>query len=213
MMSRRTSYLPRSCHFFSFRKYFAEGQCASYDEWRNNTNIVRNSRGQEIQAWTLAPSINKLIHITMAKEKATISATLGHEYEDLEEREDFLANNADSVEKMEFIKRFNSDELMKKKDLFALQSARASDIEEEIKDFREQKKAELKPIKEEISSLLKEIKQKGSMVNEKVYKFVDREAKMTAFYDKEGNLVSSRPATRDELPSNVYSINRDQQAM
>lgn len=37
------------------------------------------------------------------------------------------------------------------------------------------------------------------MVNEKVYKFVDREAKMTAFYDKEGNLVSSRPATRDEL--------------
>lgn len=34
----------------------------------------------------------------MAKEKATISATLGHEYEDLEEREDFLANNADSVD-------------------------------------------------------------------------------------------------------------------
>ena len=97
-------------------------------------------------------------------EKATIAATLGHEYEDLEEREDFLANNADSVEKMEFVKRFNSDELMKKKDLFALQSARASDIEEEIKDFREQKKAELKPIKEEISSLLKEIKQKASML-------------------------------------------------
>lgn len=51
------------------------------------------------------------------------------------------------------------------------------------------------------------------MVNEKVYKFVDREAKMTAFYDKEGHLVSSRPATRDELPSNVYSLNRDKKAM
>ena len=36
---------------------------------------------------------------------------------------------------------------------------------------------------------------------------------MTAFYDKEGNLVSSRPATRDELPSNVYSLNRDKKAM
>ena len=187
--------------------------CASYDGWRNNTKVVRNPRSQEIQAWTLAPSINTLIRITMAKEKATIAATLGHEYEDLEEREDVLANNADSVEKMEFVKRFNSDELMKKKDLFALQSARASDIEEEIKDFREQKKAELKPIKEEFSSLLKEIKQKGSMVNEKVYKFVDRDSKMTAFYDKEGNLVSSRPATRDELPKNMYSIIRDKQAM
>ena len=124
----------------------------------------------------------------MAKEKSTIAATLGHEYEDLEEREDFLANNADSVEKMEFIKRFNSDELMKKQNLLALNSARASDIDEEIK-------------------------QKGSMVNENVYKFVDREAKMTAFYDKEGNLVSSRPATRDELPKNMYSILRDKQAM
>lgn len=149
----------------------------------------------------------------MAKEKATIAATLGHEYEDLEEREDFLANNADSVEKMEFVKRFNSDELMKKKDLFALQSARASDIEEEIKISVSRKRQSLKPIKEEISSLLKEIKQKGSMVNEKVYKFVDRDSKMTAFYDKEGNLVSSRPATRDELPKNMYSIIRDKQAM
>lgn len=31
-----------------FESNFAEGQCASYDEWRNNTGIVRNSRGQEI---------------------------------------------------------------------------------------------------------------------------------------------------------------------
>lgn len=45
---KKKHHLPRSCHFFSFRKYFAEGQCASYDEWRNNTGIVRNSRGQEI---------------------------------------------------------------------------------------------------------------------------------------------------------------------
>lgn len=37
-----------SCHFFTFRKYFEEGQCTSNDEWRNNTRIVRNSRGQEI---------------------------------------------------------------------------------------------------------------------------------------------------------------------
>ena len=31
--------------------------------------------------------------------------------------------------------------------------------------------------------------------------------------DKDGNLVSSRPATRDELPKNMYSILRDKQAM
>ena len=68
----------------------------------------------------------------MAKEKATIAATLGHEYEDLEEREDFLANNADSVEKMEFVKRFNSDELMKKKDLHAHRRIQSSSLFLEI---------------------------------------------------------------------------------
>lgn len=30
-------HLPRSCHFFTFRKYFEEGQCASYDDRRNNS--------------------------------------------------------------------------------------------------------------------------------------------------------------------------------
>ena len=77
----------------------------------------------------------------------------------------------------------------------------------------EQKKEELESIEEEIASLLGDLKQNGIMVKGRVYKFVDREAKMTAFYDKEGNLVSSRPATRDELPSNVYSLNREKQAM
>lgn len=31
-----------------FESIFEEGQCTSNDEWRNNTRIVRNSRGQEI---------------------------------------------------------------------------------------------------------------------------------------------------------------------
>lgn len=31
-----------------FESILEEGQCTSNDEWRNNTRIVRNSRGQEI---------------------------------------------------------------------------------------------------------------------------------------------------------------------
>lgn len=149
----------------------------------------------------------------MANKKANVVMQLGQDYEDLEERKQFLADNADGIEEMTFTKGFDSDTLMKKKDKYVVAAAKVSDIEQEIKDFREQKKAELKPYKEECATLLNEIKQKGSLVTEKVFKFVDRDTRMTGFYSAEGNLISSRPATRDELPQNIYSINRDKQAM
>lgn len=149
----------------------------------------------------------------MANKKANVVMQLGQDIEDLEERKEFLANNADDIEEMTFTKGFDSDTLMKKKDRYVVAAAKVSDIEEEVKNFREQKKEELKPYKEECKVLLNEIKQKGSLVTEKVFKFVDRDTRMTAYYSSEGILVSSRPATRDELPQNLYSINREKQAM
>lgn len=149
----------------------------------------------------------------MANKKANVVMQLGQDIEDLEERKEFLANNADDIEEMTFTKSFDSDTLMKKKDKYVAAAAKVADIEEEVKNFREQKKEELKPYKEECKVLLNEIKQKGSIVTEKVFKFVDRDSRMTGFYSSEGILVASRPATRDELPQNLYSINREQQAM
>lgn len=149
----------------------------------------------------------------MAKNnEAAVALSLGQDIEDLEERKNYLSDNADDVEEMSFTKRFDSETLMKKKDKYVAAASKVSDIEEQIKDFREEKKAELKPYKEECAKLLQEIKQKGSQVTERVYKFVDREARMTAWYDKEGNLVTSRQATRDELPCNIHSIAREQKA-
>jgi hypothetical protein len=58
---------------------------------------------------------------------------------------------------------------------------------------------ELKPLKETRQALLADIKSKGRMVKEKCYKFIEKEEKMACFYNGEGILVSSRPATRDEL--------------
>lgn len=149
----------------------------------------------------------------MASKKHSLDMQLGQEYENLDERKEFLANNADGIEEMTYTKSFDSDTLMRKKDKYVVAAARVHDIEEEVKNFRELKKAELKPYKEECATLLSEIKQKGSLVTEKVFKFVDREARMTGFYNADGNLIASRPATRDELPQNIYSINREREAM
>ena len=57
--------------------------------------------------------------------------------------------------------------------------------------------------------LLSDIKSKGRMVKEKCYCFIEKEDKMACFYNAEGLLVSSRPATREELKQQtIFQVKR-----
>lgn len=139
-----------------------------------------------------------------------INKVLGQEIADLEARKQFLLDNADSVVEMDYHKQFDSDELAKKKTELSEACIRINDIEEDIKDYREKANVELKPLKETRQQLLAEIKSKGRMVKEKCYCFVEREEKMVCFYNGEGILVSSRPATREELKQQtIFQLQRN----
>ena len=129
---------------------------------------------------------------------------LGQDIKDLDERKQFLLDNADEVVEMDYSKAFDSDELAKKKTELAEKSIKINDLNEAIKDYKEEVGLELKPLKEEVKNLLADIKAKSRVVTEKVYKFVDEEERMACFYNAEGVLVSSRPATRDELSPTLF---------
>ena len=122
---------------------------------------------------------------------------LGQDIKNLDERKQFLIDNADEVVEMDYSKAFDADELAKK-------SIKIHDLQEEIKDFKAEKNLELKPLKEDVEELLADIKAKSRVVTEKVYKFVNEEERMACFYNAEGVLVSSRPATRDELSPTLF---------
>lgn len=122
----------------------------------------------------------------------------------MDERKQFLIDNADEVVEMDYSKAFDADELAKKKTTLAEKSIKIHDLQEEIKDFKAEKNLELKPLKEDVEELLADIKAKSRVVTEKVYKFVDEEERMACFYNAEGVLVSSRPATRDELSPTLF---------
>jgi hypothetical protein len=128
-----------------------------------------------------------------------ISKVLGQEIADLEERKNFLIDNADSVVEMDYHKSFESEELARKKTELSEVCIQINDLEEEIKQYRENVNLELKPLKETRQTLLADIKSKGKMVREKCYCFIEQQEKMACFYNAEGILVSSRPATREEL--------------
>ncbi len=131
---------------------------------------------------------------------------LGQDIQNLEERQQFLLDNCDKVvEDMEYHKSFDSEELQQKERDFAKKSIRVASLEEEISDFKDKINEELKPLKEETKELLQDIKSKGRMVKEKCYQFLDEEEKMVGFYNSEGLLISSRPATREELQKTVFA--------
>lgn len=134
---------------------------------------------------------------------------LGQDIKDPEQRKQFLSNNADKVEKIDYHKSFESEELAQKKTDFANKSIRIAALEEEIKEFKDKIGEELKPLREDTKQLLEDIKGKGRMVNEECYLFFDEEERMVGYYNAEGVLVQSRPATREELQKTIFADLRE----
>jgi hypothetical protein len=131
------------------------------------------------------------------------------EIKDLTEREQFMSDNADKVEMLDYHKPFDSEQLAQKKTDFANKSIRIAALEDEIKDFKDKIGEELKPLREDTKQLLEDIKAKGRMVNEKCYLILDEGEKMIGYYNAEGILVQSRPATREELQRTIYADLRE----
>lgn len=133
---------------------------------------------------------------------------LGKEYKNKNEREAFLKDNCDGVEQKGYMKQFSPAELQGKKARLANVSIEIAEIESELKQVKEQYKGKLKPLIEERTSMVSDIKAKAEYVNEVCYRFTDPETKETGFYNAEGDLIESRPATADELQPTLFSIVR-----
>ena len=56
--------------------------------------------------------------------------------------------------------------------------------------------------------LLKDIKEKAVYAKEECFKFIEQEEKMVGYYNAQGDLIESRPATSDELQGTIFQIVR-----
>ena len=139
-----------------------------------------------------------------------ITTALGQDIQDPEERKRFLHDNADKLVEMSYHKAFDSDELARKKTELSEVCIEINDIEDAKKIAMEGFKEQMKPLKESRQKLLEDIKSKGRLVTEKVYQIVYQEETTTAFYNSDGILISSRPATKDELSPTIFKLIREQ---
>ena len=137
---------------------------------------------------------------------------LGKDIENLVAREAFLKDNCDKVEEKGYMKPYTPDELQQRKEELANASIEIAEIEQEAKEAAAHYKGKLKPLKETRARMVGDIKSKSEYVKELCYKFVDQEARETGYYNKEGDLIESRPATADELQTTLFGVIRNQES-
>ena len=134
---------------------------------------------------------------------------LGQEYKNPIQREAFLKDNCDACEQKGYMKPYSPEELQGHKERHTNLSIEIDKIEDEKKVAMETFKGQLKPLREECKQLLKNIKAKAEYVTETCYRFTDQETKETGYYNKDGKLIESRPATADELQPTIFGVVRN----
>lgn len=118
---------------------------------------------------------------------------LGLEYEDLAEREQYIKDNADSIENMGYSKPIPSDQIEKLKETLADASIKKLEQEEAKKAAVQMYNEEIKGYKLTIKDVADKLKSKSTYVKEPCYKLVDQQTRQVGYYNKEGMLVYREP--------------------
>lgn len=134
--------------------------------------------------------------------------SIGKDIQSPIERRRFLEDNADAVEEKGYMKAYTPEELQGHKESLANTMIAISALEDELAGIRAEYKGKLKPLQEKKQQMVANIKAKAEYVTENCYKFVDRDARMTEYYNADGDMIEARPSTADELQLNMFAINR-----
>lgn len=124
------------------------------------------------------------------------------EYDPIE-RIDMLKTHSDEIEDRYYHKTLTDEEVTKLKSEFAVKNVELSKLEELKKESMDKFKAQMDPIKSKTKEQLMEIRTGRREVNGELYKVIDHDQRMVGWYDKEGNLIESRPATHEEAQTTL----------
>lgn len=132
---------------------------------------------------------------------------IGQDIENLQEREQFIKDNAEGIETMGYSKPLKSSVIDKLKEQLANTTIEKEELEADKKAANQQYNADLKDLRTTIGDIAEKLKSKSEYVNEGCYKLVDEEEKMVGYYNKEGMLVYERPARLEELQPKLFKMN------
>lgn len=124
------------------------------------------------------------------------------------ERKQYLSDNCDRVEELEYLKPYESEEMNQLKDSYTDVSIQIAKLESEKKKANDEINATLKELKGKAGTTLLYLRNKAEQVTEPCYMFFDADAKLVGYYNEAGKLVSSRPMRPGENQQTVFAVTR-----
>lgn len=134
--------------------------------------------------------------------------TLGQHLSEGVERQQFLLDNADSVEKISFKRMLTPEQIADLKDELSEQCIQLKDVKDEKKVHNAMYNERIKNLEKESDRLTEKIREGADSVMEQCYKMIDQEEGMVGYYDKYGILVLQRPVKREERQTTIMQFNR-----
>lgn len=108
-------------------------------------------------------------------------------------RAQLIEDNCDEAEVVTYTSDFSEDDMDgMRKELGEIDIA-IDDKDEAKKAYMDQLRDELKPLKERKKELLSDIKRGYQEITEKCFKFIDRDKGVIEIYNRQGELVKTRP--------------------
>lgn len=119
-------------------------------------------------------------------------------------RAQFIEDNCDETEVVTYTSDFSEVDMDEMRKELGEIDIEIDDKDEAKKAYMQQLRDELKPLKERKKELLSDIKRGYQEITEKCYKFIDRENGVIEIYNKQGELVKTRPIGAKEQQRTIF---------
>lgn len=118
-------------------------------------------------------------------------------------RAQLLEDNCDEIEVCTYPSDFSEEDMSEMRKELGDIDIEIYEKDEAKKAYMQQLRDELKPLKTRKKELLGDIKRGYEEVTEKCYKFIDRENGVIELYNKQGELVKTRPIGAKEAQRTI----------
>lgn len=120
-----------------------------------------------------------------------------------EERVSLLRDNADSVERTDYLAQLTNQEIEDRRKELVEVNIKLMHLNEERKAFLSELKAKLKPLREQHSELVEKLNTRTEKRKEMLYKMVDHADGRVGFYNSKGVLVVNREIMPEERQTQI----------
>lgn len=115
-----------------------------------------------------------------------------------------LDANADAIEHLGYTRSLPSEEVDQLKEQLMSVQIKIEEKQDELKEKSKELKTLISDFKENRKKVTAKLKTRSEYIEEDCYKMIDQKRREVGYYSKEGILVYSRPARKEEMQKTIF---------